>query len=257
MNRKQQNLIAGPIEGYKICNEDMTCRGVRFEVGKRVKLLNDDPLEHCKNGFHFCKFPSGVWNYYDTGRIFKVRAYGVLIQDTQPGAGYKLVCEEIELYEEILLDKDNNAGNKNVGYRNIGHWNTGNKNTGNNNAGDCNMGNWNTGNKNAGYWNIGDKNTGSRNIGDRNTGSWNIGSDHSGYFGLGEAPVYMFGKPTKVKRGDLDCLLIGALGKALQSNELFDISPFLALPNATEARIKKLHKAWIAHRKSTAKGEEQ
>ncbi len=65
MNRKQQNLIAGPIEGYKICNEDMTCRGVRFEVGKRVKLLNDDPLEHCKNGFHFCKYQSGVWNYYD------------------------------------------------------------------------------------------------------------------------------------------------------------------------------------------------
>jgi len=220
MSRKQQNLIVGPVEGYKICNEDMTCRGVKFEIGKRVKLPNDDPLELCKNGFHFCKYQSGVWNYYDGGRIFKVRAYGVLVQDIQPGASYKLVCEEIELYEEILIGED--KGDSNTGNSNTGQWNTGNLN-----------------------------------IGDRNIGDSNIGSYHSGYFGLGEAPIYMFGKPTKVNRCDLDYYLINKLGEALQSNKLFDISPFLALPNATEAKIKKLHKAWIARRKSMAKGEEQ
>jgi len=264
MNREQQNLIVGPIDGYKICNEDMTCRGVKFEIGKRTKLLNDDPLELCKNGFHFCKYPSGVWNYYDRGRVFKVRAYGVLVQDIQPGASYKLVCEEIELYEEVLIGKSNDAddnntniGSWNTGSFNIGHWNVGDSNTGNSNTG-----NSNTGSFNIGHWNVGNSNTGScnagnLNVGDGNTGSWNIGSYHSGYFGLKEAPVYMFDKPTNVKRNNLDYHLINKLGKALQSNELFDISPFLALPNATEAGIKELHKAWIAHRKSMAKGEEQ
>jgi hypothetical protein len=264
MCREQQNLIVGPIEGYKICNEDMTCRGVKFEIGKRVKLLNDDPLKFCKNGFHFCKHPSGVWNYYDRGRIFKVRAYGVLVQDVQPGASYKLVCEEIELYKEVLISKDSNTGNKNTGSwntgnmntgsSNIGDWNVGNQNVGNNNTGDWNTGDENTGDWNTGYGNIGSKNSGNWNTGDRNTGSWNLGSGHSGYFGLKEAPLYMFNKPTKVNRCDLDYYLINKLGEALQSNELFDISPFLALPNATEAGIKKLHKAWIAHRKITTKG---
>ncbi len=172
------------------------------------------------------------------------------------------MCEEIELYEEILISKD--KGDSNIGNKNTGHWNTGDKNTGSWNIGNKNIGHWNAGNKNTGNSNTGDSNTGyknighwnagNQNIGHWNVGSWNIGSYHSGYFGLKEAPVYMFGKPTNVNRCDLDHDLINKLGKALQSNELFDTAPFLALPNATEARIKKLHEAWIAHRKSMAKG---
>ncbi len=127
--------IEGPIEGYKIVNDDMTCRGVRFAPGERIKLGNDKPLELCKNGFHFCKSPSGVWVYYDKGRVFKVRAYGVLEAPVEPGADYKLVCREIELVSEVLA-----TGNRNTGHRNTGDQNTGNMNTGKKTRGDVKTG---------------------------------------------------------------------------------------------------------------------
>ena len=128
--RSQQQLISGPVEGYKIVNEDMTCRGFKFETGKRIKLQNTDALVLCQNGFHFCKYPSGPWSYYSSGRVFKVRAYGVLDTPLEPGAEYKMVCEEIELYEEVLIGGDSNTGNRNTGNSNTGNWNTGDWNCG-------------------------------------------------------------------------------------------------------------------------------
>ena len=53
MSRVEQNLIAGPVEGYKIVNADMTCRGYKFEVGTVHELDNDRELELYANGFSF------------------------------------------------------------------------------------------------------------------------------------------------------------------------------------------------------------
>ena len=69
--------ITGPIEGYKIFNNDMTCRDFQFKIGMN-ELGNDEPLSLCENGFHFCQYPSGVWAYYQEGRVFRVRGYDVL-----------------------------------------------------------------------------------------------------------------------------------------------------------------------------------
>lgn len=122
--------IEGPVEGYKIVNDDMTCRGVRFAPGERIKLGNDKPLGLCENGFHFCKSPSGVWTYREKGRVFKVRAYGVLDLPVEPGADYKLVAREIELVYEVLVMGNQNTGNQNTGNQNTGYWNCGNNHTG-------------------------------------------------------------------------------------------------------------------------------
>ena len=140
MSRLEQDLIAGPVEGYKIVNDDMTCRDFQFEIGTRHVLPNDDYLELCENGFHFCKYPSGPWSYYATGRVFKVRAYGVLAQEGSPGADYKMVCEEIELAEEVADDGDDNTGDDNTGDRNTGDRNTGYGNQGDYHSGSLNFG---------------------------------------------------------------------------------------------------------------------
>jgi hypothetical protein len=187
--RSQQKLIPGPVEGYKIFNDDMTCTPngshFQFQLG-RNKLPNNNRLELCVNGFHFCPQPSGVWSYYSSGRVFKVKAYGVLDLPFQPGTDHKLCCEEIEILEEVICDDNGNTGSRNTGNGNTGNGNTGYWNTGSRNTGSRNTGNGNTGNGNTGYWNTGDGNTGYWNTGDGNTGYWNTGDGNTGNWNTGE-----------------------------------------------------------------------
>ena len=101
----RQKLIAGPIEGYKATDRDMKCRGYQYEIGKEYEMPVDAELKLCKNGFHFCRYPSGVWAFYnDLGtRIFKILAWDVLDVPAEPGADCKLVCRKIKFVEEILI----------------------------------------------------------------------------------------------------------------------------------------------------------
>ncbi len=274
-----QDLIEGPIDGYKLTDENMVCcpDGIpyQYELGKRHQLVEENrPLDLCEYGFHFCLYPSGVYVYKNIGRVFKVRAYGVLKLDKTPGADLKMVCKEIEFVEEITPTGNQNTGHRNTGCQNTGdqntgdqntgNWNTGNWNTGERNIGDQNTGNWNTGNwntgernighlntghRNTGHQNTGNQNTGHRNTGDQNTGNWNCGNFHTGYFGLLDAPVYVFDKICEVKRQDLNMVLFYELGKRLLENAPFDIKPFLGIPNATEIKITNLHQAFIKARK--------
>ena len=60
-----------------------------------------------------------------------------------------------------------------------------------------------------------------------------------------------FGKP--VKEGQfIDWELASRLGEALSGDATFDPAPYLALPNATKAYIKRLHKAHIEGRKKAS-----
>jgi hypothetical protein len=319
VTRSEQNLIPGPIEGYKIFNGDMTCLEYKFSITEPNSLGGEEPLELCKHGFHFCIQPSGPWAYYRTGRVFKVKAYGVLPQEVTPGADYKAVCERIDISEEIHPYGDSNTGDSNTGdrntgdsntgyrntgdrntgdsntgysntgysntgysntgYSNTGDRNTGDRNTGYRNTGDRNTGDSNTGYSNTGYSNTGDRNTGDRNTGDSNTGDsntgdsntgdrntgdrntgdsntgysntgyWNCGDNHSGFFGLGEAPLYIFGIKCSVKIEDLPRQLMNLLGELLKKDAPINATPFLTIPNATAARIKKLHEAFIKAKK--------
>jgi hypothetical protein len=187
-----QELIPEMV-GYKIFNEDLTCRDFQFKEGIINELGNDRPLELCKNGFHFCIHPSGVWAYYNSGRVFKVRAYEVFYEYA-PGADLKCVCRKIELLEEIPID-----GNLNTGYG--------------------------------------------------NTGDGNVGNKHAGYLNIKPEPVIIF---DKVYKGELTQTIrksINYLCTALSSDKPFDYALYIDIPNATEAKIKKLHKAHIEARK--------
>jgi len=189
--------LPGPIDGYKIFNNDLTCRDKQYVFGEINELSNDDPLEPCKNGIHFCKHPSGVWAYYSSGRVFKIRAYDVLDAAIEPGADHKMVARRIELVEEIKFDANSNTGHSNTGHRNTGDWNTGYRNTGHGNTGysntghrntgDSNTGDRNTGHSNTGHSNTGYSNTGHRNTGDSNTGDSNTGYSNTGHRNTGDS----------------------------------------------------------------------
>jgi hypothetical protein len=263
-------IIAGPIKGYKITDKDMKCRGYQYELGKIHILDNEKPLIECGNGFHFCEQPSGVWGYYNTGRVFEIEAWDVLDTNFQPGADYKRVCRKIRFIREVKIDGnrntgyrntgDRNTGDRNTGYGNTGYSNTGYSNTGDRNTGDRNTGYGNTGNRNTGdgntgYGNTGDGNTGYGNTGDGNTGDYNTGDGNctfysSGFFCKKEVPLLLFDKKCNLPRNKLPIILINELAYNLSQDEPFDISRFLDIPNATECKIKALHKAHIEARKA-------
>jgi len=178
-----EKLIPGPVKGYKMVDENLCCRGVQFVVGEIVR--HEGPLEMCRSGFHFCVHPSGVWAYYNKGRLFELEAYDVLDTPYEPGADLKKVCRGIRLVREIKVDGDGNTGYSNTGHRNTGDGNTGNGNTGDGNTGDGNTGNGNTGYGNTGYGNTGDGNTGYSNTGHRNTGYRNTGHRNTGHRNTG------------------------------------------------------------------------
>ena len=51
------------ITSYKAFDKNMKCRGFQYEVGKEYEM--DGEIKCCNRGFHACKSPIEVWDYYD------------------------------------------------------------------------------------------------------------------------------------------------------------------------------------------------
>ena len=51
------------IKSYKAFDKNMQCRGFQYEVGKKYEM--DGEIKCCERGFHACKSPMEVWDYYD------------------------------------------------------------------------------------------------------------------------------------------------------------------------------------------------
>ena len=177
------------MKGYKAFNNDLTCRGMQYEIGKEY-VFDGKPIP-CKQGFHFCETIADCYEFYpmsDDTRICEVEATGEIAED-----GVKRVTNVIKILAEITCDnlrKGNtgtrNSGNRNSGNRNSGDSNSGNSNSGNRNSGDSNSGNRNSGDSNSGDWNSGYRNSGYSNSGNRNSGDWNSGDRNSGYRNSGD-----------------------------------------------------------------------
>jgi hypothetical protein len=208
------------IRGFKVFNEDWTCRGFQYKVGETYKMEGNIGL--CNRGFHFCKKAVDCFNYYDfnpKNKVAEVVATGKTVEDGDKCATNTItILREVswqEVLEIVNTGKGNtgysNSGNRNSGYRNSGDsnsgdWNSGYSNSGNrnsgyrnsgySNSGDSNSGDWNSGysnsgNRNSGYRNSGDSNSGDWNSGDwnsgdRNSGDWNSGDSNSGDWNSGD-----------------------------------------------------------------------
>ena len=174
------------IIAYKVFNQDWTCRGFQFEVGKSYHQNGE--IVPCDNGFHAYVNLADCFGYYSfnpDNKVAKVRLYGTLASKED-----KICASDIELLDELSWEKVlrmvntgkgnsgyRNSGNYNSGYRNSGNYNSGNYNSGYRNSGDYNSGNYNSGYRNSGY-----RNSGNYNSGDYNSGDYNSGDYNSGYF---------------------------------------------------------------------------
>ena len=90
------------IKGFKMTNEDMTCKGFQYELGKEYNLEGE--LVPCKNGFHFCKELSNCLEYYNNTegdkRFFEIEAWGGIINK-----GNKSVTDNIKFVRELGVDE--------------------------------------------------------------------------------------------------------------------------------------------------------
>lgn len=88
---------------YKATEEDMSCRGYKYEMNK-VFISEDNP-ELCKNGFHACKKLENVSNYYNfisencRNKVFIVRLSGKIDCPN----GEKSAAEKIEFIRELSI----------------------------------------------------------------------------------------------------------------------------------------------------------
>ena len=171
------------VKGFKGFNEDLTCRGFQYEIGKTYK--HNGEVELCRSGFHFCRKLEDVHNFYNlkTSRICEIEAKGKIDDD-----GVKSVCSRMRIVREVSREEILsiiNIGEKNTGLFNIGDCNSGNRNSGDCNSGGCNSGYCNSGDRNSGNLNSGDLNSGNDNSGNSNSGDRNSGNRNSGRFNSG------------------------------------------------------------------------
>ena len=170
------------MKGYKVFNEDWTCRDFKYEVGKTYEM--EESPKCCGRGFHFCTNLADCFNYYSfntNNKVAEVEALGEIDKDNDD---IKHCTNKIKIVRELAWEEV------------LTLCNSGDCNSGNRNSGDCNSGSWNSGNRNSGSWNSGSWNSGSWNSGSWNSGDWNSTSFSNGCFNTEEPKINLFDKPS-------------------------------------------------------------
>lgn len=75
---------------YKGFDEDLTCRGFKYEIGKEYE---EEEVLVCKSGFHACENPFDVLNFYGdvlNNRFCKVEQSGTINKDDEKQASSKI-----------------------------------------------------------------------------------------------------------------------------------------------------------------------
>ena len=87
------------IIAYKGMDENMTCRGKQYEVGK---TYTEERAVCCSAGMHACENPLDVLHYYRPDgktRFFEVECGGEI--DREDGKDSKLACTELKIKGEL------------------------------------------------------------------------------------------------------------------------------------------------------------
>ena len=172
MTEENKEIIA-----YKGFNQDWTCRGYQYEIGKTYEHKGD--VKACESGFHACEYPLDVLSYYSpaVSKFAVVKMSGETSKDSDDTkiASAKITIEtEINLPEmvkkavEWIKDKVDwdKAKESNTGYRSAA------TNTGNRSAA-TNTGDWSAA-----------TNTGDRSVA-TNTGNGSVATN-TGYQSVAE-----------------------------------------------------------------------
>ena len=95
------------ITSYKGFDKNMKCRGFQYEVGKEYEM--DGEIKCCNRGFHACKSPMEVWDYYDmlNSRYAEVEQSGKI--DAEENST-KVCSSRIKIKAELKLSDIINIG---------------------------------------------------------------------------------------------------------------------------------------------------
>lgn len=101
------NMSEKVIKSYKGFDKDMKCRGFKYEVGKEYEM--DGEIKCCNRGFHACKSPLEVWNYYDmlNSRFAEVEQSGKIDEEEK---STKVCSSHIKIKAELKLADIINIG---------------------------------------------------------------------------------------------------------------------------------------------------
>ena len=88
------------IKSYKAFDKNMRCRNFQYEVGKEYEM--DGEIKCCNRGFHACKNPLEVWDYYDmlNSRFAEVEQSGKIDEE---GNSTKVCSSHIKIKAELKL----------------------------------------------------------------------------------------------------------------------------------------------------------
>ena len=87
------------ITSYKAFDKNMRCRDFQYEVGREYEM--DGDIKCCNRGFHACKNPLEVWDYYDmlNSRFAEVEQSGKI----EEGNSTKVCSSHIKIKAELKL----------------------------------------------------------------------------------------------------------------------------------------------------------
>lgn len=86
------------IPGFKGFDENMQCRGFQYQEGNTYH--EEGNIEACQSGFHFCKYPLDIFNYYSPAknRFCKVEGFGKVSNDA---GDTKVAVSDLKVKAEI------------------------------------------------------------------------------------------------------------------------------------------------------------
>ena len=95
------------ITSYKAFDKNMQCRNFQYEVGKEYEM--DGEIKCCNRGFHACKSPMEVWDYYDmlNSRYAEVEQSGKIEEEEN---STKVCSSHIKIKAELKLADIINIG---------------------------------------------------------------------------------------------------------------------------------------------------
>ena len=95
MSEENKEIIA-----YKGFNQDWTCRGYQYEIGKTYEHKGD--VKACESGFHACEYPLDVLSYYNPveSKFAVVKMSGETSKDSDDT---KIASAKITIETEINL----------------------------------------------------------------------------------------------------------------------------------------------------------
>ena len=95
------------ITSYKGFDKNMQCHEFQYEVGKEYEM--DGEIKCCKQGFHACKSPMEVWDFYDmlSSRYAEVEQSGKIDKEEN---STKVCSSRIKIKAELKLADIINIG---------------------------------------------------------------------------------------------------------------------------------------------------